>query len=64
MPHVLAAAMAEQLFSKSSNANALRAAFLIAEPDGRDEKARHLLQEASRGGAEAGELLAELNRSE
>jgi hypothetical protein len=62
MPHVLAAAMAEQTFSKSSNANALRASFLIAEPDGNAEKARQLLQEAAQGGAEVDELLAELNR--
>ncbi len=63
MPHVLAAAMAEQLFTKSGNAKALRASFLIAEPDGSADQARQLLQEASQGGAEVDELLAELNRS-
>ncbi|MHB8900475.1 MAG: hypothetical protein ACYC6Y_17115 [Thermoguttaceae bacterium] len=62
LPHVLAAAMAEQLFSNSANAKALRAAFLIVEPDGDVEKARQLLREASQGGAEVGELLAESNR--
>jgi cytoskeletal protein RodZ len=63
MPHVLAAAMARTLFSNSFNARALRASFLVAEPDGDREKARQLLQEASQGGAEVDELQAELNRS-
>ncbi len=62
MPHPLAAAMAEQLFTKSFNANTLRAAFLIAEPEGDSQQARQLLEEASQGGAEVDELLAELNR--
>ncbi len=63
MPHVLAVAMAEQLFSNSANAKALRASFLIVEPDGDADQARRLLQEASQGGAQVDELLAELNRS-
>lgn len=63
MPHVLTVAMARKLFSNSMNAKALRASFLLAEPDGDRELARQLLQEASQGGAEVDELLAELNRS-
>ncbi len=62
MPHILAAAMAEQLFSKSHNAKALRASFLIAELQGDVDQARQLLEEASQGGAEVDELLAELSR--
>lgn len=62
MPHVLAAAVAEQILSKSPNAKALRAAFLIAEPEGDANRARQLLQEAGQGGAEVDELLAELDR--
>jgi len=62
MPHVLAAAVAEQILSKSPNAKALRAAFLIAEPEGDANQARRLLQEAAQGGAEVDELLAELDR--
>lgn len=63
MPRVLAAAMAEQTFSKSPNAKALRASFLIAEPGGDADRTRQLLMEAAQGGAEVDELLAELNRS-
>lgn len=63
MPHALTVAMARTLFSNSMNAKALRASFLLAEPDGDREMARQLLQEASQGGAEVDELLAELNRS-
>ena len=62
MPHALAAALAEQLFSKSSNAKVLRASFLIAEPKGDANRARQLLQEASQGGEEVDELMAELSR--
>lgn len=60
MPHVLAAALAQSLFSNSPNAKALRASFLIVEPDGDRKKARQLLQEAAQGGAEVDELLAEV----
>lgn len=63
MPHLLAAALAQNLFSNSPNAKALRASFLIVEPDGDRKKARQLLQEASQGGAEVDELLAELDQS-
>ena len=62
MPHGLAAALAEQLFSKSPNAKVLRASFLIAEPKGDANRARQLLEEASQGGEEVDELVAELNR--
>jgi hypothetical protein len=63
MPRRLADALAQQIFSKSSNAKALRAAFLISDPDGDAEQARRLLQEASQGGAQVDELLEELNRT-
>lgn len=63
MPHVLAAALAEQLFSNSPNAKALRAAFLIAEPEGDEAVAHRLLREAAQEGADVDELLKELNRS-
>ncbi len=64
MPYPLVVAMAEQLFSDSSNAKTLLAAFLIAETGGNAEKARQLLQDASQGGAEVSELLSELDRPE
>ena len=63
MPHVLAAALAQTLFSNSPNAKALRASFLIVEPDGDRKKAQQLLQEAAQGGAEVDELLAEVRQS-
>ncbi len=62
MPYPLVVAMAEQLLSKSPNAKALLAAFLIADAGGNTEKAWQLLQDASQGGAEVSELLSELNR--
>ena len=63
MPHGLAFSVAQSLFSKSANAKVLLASFVIAEPDGNPDRARQLLREASQGGAEVDELLAELNRS-
>lgn len=62
LPHRVAAAMAEQLFSSSGNAKALRAAFLTVEPDGDLNEARRLLHEARQDGTEVGELLEEVDR--
>jgi len=61
LPHEMAAATAAQLFTKSSNARALRAAFLIVERNGDLQQARQLLQEAAQGGAAVSELLEELD---
>jgi len=61
LPHEMAAATAAQLFTKSSNARALRAAFLIVERNSDLQQARQLLQEAAQGGAAVSELLEELD---
>ena len=63
MRYELVVAMAQSLFSKSPNAKALRASFVITDPKGDAQMARQLLNEASQGGAEVDELLSELNRS-